>query len=46
METLIEDTLTFLRLVILDNETPEIIKSTASSILNSWENKNQTLKEK
>lgn len=38
METfLIEDTLAFLRLVLSDRETSEIVRSTAHSLLNSWE---------
>lgn len=34
---LAEDTIAFLKVVAKDKESPEIIKDTASKILNSWE---------
>ena len=37
MNTLIEDTILFLKLVAADNETPENIKAMATALLNSWE---------
>lgn len=34
---LAEDTIAFLKVVAKDKKSPEIIKDTASKILNSWE---------
>jgi hypothetical protein len=44
METLIEDTLIFLKCIIADKETPESIKGLAVPLLNSWEYQAETHK--
>lgn len=36
MENLIEDTIAYLKVVIADKETPDIVKETAKTLLNSW----------
>ena len=37
MEQLVQDTIIFLRMAANDKETPEIVRSTAKNLLNSWE---------